>query len=212
MLRPSSSSPACAAAAVALAVTPAPSPSPSRAAAVRDPLVTAPNPGRGEPLHHSPLPLAVGVEESGVREVLLYRPGLVTAATPFVAAASAVFMPEAMPSGRSPTYAIAPRGWACRLLLLLSPYPHLRHADQVLPPGALGGRPLDERAWCSACWSTLPRNGLSTPHSEYQWCECSADLLTFQLIHCIFWSFVSYQLSHMKPAVAMAMPMINPVC
>ena len=75
------------------------------------------------------------VKESDVREVLLYRAGLVTVATSFMTAASAVFMLEGN----------AVRQVAdLRLSAVAALYPHLRHPDQALPPGALGGRPLIE--------------------------------------------------------------------
>ncbi|EAZ29318.1 hypothetical protein OsJ_13381 [Oryza sativa Japonica Group] len=65
------------------------------------------------------------VEDSDVREVLLYRSGLVTAAASFVAAASAAFLPEGNAAGdahqaRAPTSSTPPerRGLGLSLVLI----------------------------------------------------------------------------------------------
>ncbi|XP_066381234.1 uncharacterized protein [Miscanthus floridulus] len=97
------------------------------------------------------------VEDSDVREVLLYRSGLVTAAASFVAAASAAFLPEGNPAAGAGAadllYAAGASGLGLSLLLIhIYVTPIKRFLQALWAAGVLGSlgtylvtaRPLDE--------------------------------------------------------------------
>ena len=97
------------------------------------------------------------VEDSDVREVLLYRSGLVTAAASFVAAASAAFLPEGNPAAGAGAadllYAAGASGLGLSLLLIHIYVTPIKSFLQALwAAGVLGSlgtylvaaRPLDE--------------------------------------------------------------------
>ncbi|CAD6335103.1 unnamed protein product [Miscanthus lutarioriparius] len=97
------------------------------------------------------------VEDSDVREVLLYRSGLVTAAASFVAAASAAFLPEGNPAAGAGAddllYAAGASGLGLSLLLIhIYVTPIKRFLQALWAVGVLGSvgtylvaaRPLDE--------------------------------------------------------------------
>lgn len=99
------------------------------------------------------------LEDSDVREVLLYRSGLVTAAASFVAASSAAFLPEGNPAASAVTgaadllYASGAAGLGLSLVLIhIYVTPIKRFLQALWAAGALGSvgtylvaaRPLDE--------------------------------------------------------------------
>jgi uncharacterized integral membrane protein len=99
------------------------------------------------------------LEDSDVREVLLYRSGLVTAAASFVAASSAAFLPEGNPAASAVTgaadllYAAGAAGLGLSLVLIhIYVTPIKRFLQALWAAGALGSvgtylvaaRPLDE--------------------------------------------------------------------
>jgi uncharacterized integral membrane protein len=97
------------------------------------------------------------VDDSDVREVLLYRSGLVTAAASFVAAASAALLPEGNPASGAGAadllYAVGASGLGLSLLLIhIYVTPIKRFLQALWAVGVLGSlgtylvaaRPLDE--------------------------------------------------------------------
>ena len=120
------------------------------------------------------------VKESDVREVLLYRPGLVTVATSFMTAASAVFMLEdnavrQVADLRRRRREARPVG----ALSLLFIHIYVTQIKRFLQAHWAAGHWT--RAWCSPCWSTLPHTGLSVPRfaalTAEGICKCSVCFL-----------------------------------
>ncbi|CAD6207688.1 unnamed protein product [Miscanthus lutarioriparius] len=142
------------------------------------------------------------VEDSDVREVLLYRSGLVTAAASFVAAASAAFLPEGNPAAGAGAadllYAAGAgaRGWACRCSSSTSTSPRSSDSSRrcgrpgcSAPSGPTSSPPARwTRASCSTCWSTPPRCGSSAPRLPRSLASSSRKFV----IHCSVIQFVDY--------------------